>query len=68
LVAYWHETDMPMQSPMSAVGGSTDLAGDAARSLIPIVFTSVSDPITVARQKKYFLNLKRSPVLTSETL
>jgi ABC-type uncharacterized transport system substrate-binding protein len=26
---------------------------------IPIVFTSVSDPITVARHKKYFLNLKR---------
>jgi ABC-type uncharacterized transport system substrate-binding protein len=26
---------------------------------IPIVFTSVSNPITVAPHKKYFLNLKR---------
>ena len=44
--SFWHETDMPMQSPMSAVGGSTDLAGDAARSLIPIVleFKKVTRP------------------------
>jgi ABC-type uncharacterized transport system substrate-binding protein len=41
-----------MTTPVAAI-----LQGETRA--IPIVFTGVSNPITVARHKKYFLNLKR---------